>query len=152
MNAKRTQTIGYLANFRAQTYTCLHPPALQDTGRTHAQEHTHKLASHQNMHSHTRTYPVTAMKREKKREDDSLKLCRQQNLSYHITHIQACKASVPLSLSHPANSRANGLKRVLELSAHKSRREIWNKSTAKLKNIYIYTELCEYLDFGQLWI
>ena len=111
MNAKRTQTIGYLANFRVQTYACLHPPAPQDTGHAHMHTHTHTHTQTQYMRANSHpniicahkpyTSPVTAMKRRK--EDDSLKLCRQQNLSYHITHIQACKASVLLSLYHPAH-------------------------------------------------
>lgn len=109
MNAKRTQTIGYLANFRVQTYACLHPPALQDTGHAHTNAHTKYVHAHSHLTA-ARTHTSPAMKRRK--EDDSLKLCRQQNLSYHITHIQACKASVLLSLHHPANSRENGLKRV----------------------------------------
>lgn len=124
MNAKGAQTIGYLANFRVQTYVCLHPPAPRDTGarkRSRACTHARSLAS-----SVARSHAHVCWNRNKRRkDDDSLKLCRQRNLSYHITHIQACEASALLSLDHPANSGARGLK--TESNTNESRAVICNK-------------------------
>lgn len=123
----------WLISERRRTRAC-NPPALRDTGPTYThtqgQARTHTENSHlvrACMHSRTRTYPVTAMKRERgiKKEgggdDDSLKLRRQRNLSYHITHIRACEASVPLSLYHPRQQSGGWPQKSPRLNEHKSR-------------------------------
>lgn len=102
---------GYLANFRDTRM-----PPLAGTKTQQARTQTHNsLPNIVSTHTHKHTWFLCDCNEKKK---DSLKLLRQQNPSYHITHIPACThlCCYPYITPPPPfnNSTANGLKESVE--------------------------------------